>query len=226
MAPSNPIGSLFGRNPFTSLQQHMRLVVQCSDEVPNLFTALAKQDENAIKEVKDKIFALEHEADEVLRELKRHLPRSLFLPVNRRDLLEVLDTQDAIANVAQDIASLLYERPMTIPASMTDSLAAYVTACVKTSHEAAGVIEQLDELLETGFSGREASQVETMISELNLSESFTDELGIKLKRLLFEHEDEMKAVSVMFWYQLIDWIGDLADYGEKTGNLLRLLIAN
>jgi hypothetical protein len=29
----------------------------------------------------------------------------------------------------------------------------------------------------------------------------------------------------MFWYQLIEWIGDLADYAEKVGDRLRLLIA-
>jgi uncharacterized protein Yka (UPF0111/DUF47 family) len=35
----------------------------------------------------------------------------------------------------------------------------------------------------------------------------------------------MSPVSVMFWYQLIQWIGDLADYAEKVGDRLRLLIA-
>jgi hypothetical protein len=35
----------------------------------------------------------------------------------------------------------------------------------------------------------------------------------------------MSAVSVMFWYQLIIWTGDLADYAEKVGNRLRLLMA-
>ena len=225
MPTTNPLGSLFGRNPFTSLQKHMTIVIQCADEVPLLFSALAEQNQEEIGRVKDRIFDLEHEADEMRRELRRHLPRSLFLPVNRRDLLEVLDTQDAIANVAQDIAGLLFERPMTIPEPMAKPLEAYVAACVQTSHEAAAVIGKLDELLETGFGGREASHVETMITDLNVSETETDELGITLKRLLFEHEDKMKPVSVMFWYQLIDWIGDLADYGEKAGNLLRLLIA-
>ena len=35
----------------------------------------------------------------------------------------------------------------------------------------------------------------------------------------------MKPVSVMMWYRLIEWIGDLADYAEKVGDRLRLLIA-
>jgi uncharacterized protein Yka (UPF0111/DUF47 family) len=35
----------------------------------------------------------------------------------------------------------------------------------------------------------------------------------------------LKPVSVMMWYQLIQWVGDLADYAEKVGDRLRLLIA-
>ena len=43
--------------------------------------------------------------------------------------------------------------------------------------------------------------------------------------LVVGNEDELNPVSVIFWYQLIEWIGDLADYAEKVGNRLRLLIA-
>ena len=43
---------------------------------------------------------------------------------------------------------------------------------------------------------------------------------------LCRDEDELGAVSVMLWYQQIQWIGDLADYAEKVANRLRLIIAN
>ncbi len=52
-----------------------------------------------------------------------------------------------------------------------------------------------------------------------------DKLELDLSRRLFAIEDNLKPVSVMMWYQLIEWIGDLADYAEKTGDRLRLLIA-
>lgn len=76
-----------------------------------------------------------------------------------------------------------------------------------------------------GFRGKEANRVEEMVDALNLIEDDTDTLGVKLARSLFEHEDELKPVTVMMWYQLIEWVGDLADYSEKVGDRLRLLIA-
>ena len=56
-------------------------------------------------------------------------------------------------------------------------------------------------------------------------EAETDTLGISLARNLFEQEDSISPVSVMFWYQLIHWIGNLADESEKVGDRLLLLIA-
>ena len=225
MATTNPFASLFRRSPFTVLQEHMRVAIQCAEEVPGLFKALAVKDQGEVEKIKDRIFALEEQADEIKNQLREHLPRSLFMPVDRRDLLEVLDMQDSIADVAQDIAGLLVERSMILPERMAEPVVALAEKCVEVCRHSAKIIEALDELLATGFKGQQVSQVNEMIGALNRLEDETDVLGIALSRLLFEHEDQMKPVSIMFWYRLIEWIGDLADYAEKVGNRLRLLIA-
>ncbi len=225
MASSNPFGNLFGKSPFSALQQHMRIVLECAHEVPPLFEALAAQDEQAVIAIKDKIFEREAAADTVKNEMRGALPKSLFMPVDRRDLLEVLQMQDSIADTAQDIAGLLVERQMQIPEFMKEPMLALVRRCVDACDQSALVIEELDELLAIGFRGREANRVEEMVEALNLIEDDTDNLGIALARSLFAHEDELKPVSVMMWYQLIEWVGDLADYAEKVGDRLRLLIA-
>lgn len=225
MPISSPLAALLKRSPFKSLQEHMRVVLECAREVPPLFEALSAGDQQRVEAIKDKIFERENEADRIKNELRGHLPKSLFMPVDRRDLLEVLQMQDSIADTAQDIAGMLVERPMEVPELMREPLLALTRRCVDVCEQSAKVIEELDELLEMGFRGREATQVEAMVEELNRIEDETDEMGLQLTRLLFQHEDEMKPVSVMMWYQLIEWIGDLADYAEKVGDRLRLLIA-
>jgi predicted phosphate transport protein (TIGR00153 family) len=225
MAQKSTIPMLFGKSPFKALQTHMREVVDCARDVRPLIQALADSDQAEVDKVKNRIFEREAKADEIKNELRLHLPKSLFMPVDRRDLLEILHLQDTIANRAQDIAGLLFERKMTIPPFMQEPLIALTARCIDTCEYSLSVIEELDELLALGFRGREAEKVNDMLTELNDIEDETDELGIALARALFEHEDEMKPVSVMMWYQLIEWIGDLADYAEKVGDRLRLLIA-
>lgn len=225
MATTNPLANLFGRNPFASLQEHMKAVMETADHVPSLFVALSERDYEQVTSIKHAIFASEDRADKIKNELRKHLPKGLFLPVDRRDLLEMLDMQDSIADVAQDIAGLLVERQMVIPDGMEGALLEYVRRCVDVCKESAKLISELDELLAMGFRGHEAERVEEMVSALNDSEEETDRMGLEMARTLFSLEETLAPVSVMFWYQLIQWIGDLADYAEKVGNRIRLMIA-
>ena len=225
MRTTNPIMSLFGKSPFKSLQLHMRTVNACVAEVPALFQAVIDGDSTKLEEQKNRIFEHEQKADEIKNELRDHLPRSMFLPVDRRDLLEVLGMQDSIADTAQDIAGLLVERNMEVPKGMAEPLMKLVRRCLDACEHAGRIIEEMDELVEMGFRGAEAEQVEKMVADLNGIEEETDQMGMELTRTLFSQEDAMKPVSVLFWYQLIQWIGDLGDYAEKVGDRLRLLLA-
>ncbi len=225
MPPLSPMANIFGRSPFKALQQHMRAVLECAREVPPLFDALCAGNTAEVEATKERIFQKENNADTMKNDMRAHLPKSMFMPVDRRDLLEILRMQDSIADTAQDIAGLLVERPMEVPEALKEPLLALAKRCLDTVEQAGKIIEELDELVETGFGGKEMIQVEEMVDALNQLEDETDNMGLELTRTLFAHEDEIKPVSVIMWYQLIQWIGDLADYGEKVGDRLRLLIA-
>jgi len=225
MATTNPLLKLFGQTPFRPLQEHMRVVVRCADEVPGLFAALCEGDEKKIGEIRDEIFALENKADEIKNELRSHLPKTMFMPVDRRDILEILDLQDSIADTAQDIAGALMVRPPKVLESIRGPLIDLTSRCLDACHQMARIMEQLDELVETGFRGRDSEIVLAMIDELNRIETDTDHKAINLLTELFAHEGEIDPVSLMVWHRLIRWVGDLANYSEKVGNRLRLLIA-
>ena len=225
MPPTSPLANLFGKSPFKALQQHMRVVLACARDVPVLFEALIAGDRQGVLAAKDRIFETENEADKIKNEMRIHLPRSMFMPVDRRDLLEVLQMQDTIADSAQDIAGLLVARPMDMPPPLKEPMIAFINHCLVACEQAGTIIEELDELVETGFRGRESGKVQDMVDALNLVEDETDEMEHEATSILFKHEGEISPVSVMMWYQIIEWIGDLADYSEKVGDRLRLLIS-
>ena len=225
MARGSTFAGLFGRSPFKPMQEHMRTVKKCSAQVTKLFEALCDGDQKKVETIKNKIFELENEADRIKNQLRSHLPKSLFMPVDRRDLLEVLDLQDNIADTAQDIAGLLVARKMDVGEGMRQPLMNLVRRCVDACDQAARIIERLDELVETGFRGPESDSVIEMVDQLNNIESDTDQMGLELTQSLFAQEDDMNPVSVVFWHDLIEMIGELADYAEKVGNRLRLLLA-
>jgi len=225
MKTGTTIASMFGRSPFKPLQQHMDVVTECVREVPSLFEALIADDRAGLERAAAQIFEKEQAADDLKNEMRMHFPKGLLMPVDRRDLLELLDAQDSVADTAQDVAGLLIERTMTVPEGMQEDLRKLVQRCVHTCEKANAVIGELNDLVEIGFRGRRVDRVEEMVDEINKIEDETDKLGMSLARALFAQEDSMSPISVMFWYQLIQWIGDLADFAEKVANRLRLLIA-
>jgi predicted phosphate transport protein (TIGR00153 family) len=218
-------GLFGGRNPLAGLMKHMPVVHECAQQVNPLFAALIADDRDALKVAAKRIFELEEQCDLLKHEVRATLPKSLFMPVDRRDVLEVLHFQDSIADTAQDIAGLLLERNMTVPENMAEPLEVFVERCVDVVGLAAEIVSHFDRLLEVGFKGPEVEEMEGKINRLNEAENGTDDLGMALVRSLFAQEDEMNPVSVMMWYRQFEWIGDLADYAEKVGNRVRLLIA-
>ena len=144
----------------------------------------------------------------------------------RADLLELVTVQDKVANRAKDIAGLVLGRRISFPEAIKESFLHYVKRSVETSAQALRAINELDDLLETGFRGREADLVENMIEELDAIESDTDRLQVHIRRTLFEHEKELHPVDVMFMYKIIEWVGDLADRASRVGGYLQLLLAH
>lgn len=218
------ISSLFGRSPIRPMQQHMGAAVSCAREVLPLVEAMAAGDLEAIAQRRSEISRLEHEADEIKNEIRSNLPRRFFMAVSRRDMLEILDHQDSIADMAQDISELAEIRSMTIPEPMREPMLELVRRVIATCEQAERVINRLDELVETGFGGGEVARVEEMIGAINREESETDAVAERCLRTLFEIEEEL-GVSTLFWYKIIHWIAEMADYAERVGNRLRLLIA-
>ncbi len=218
------IGNLFGRSPIRPMQEHMAAAVECAREVAPLIEAMVSGDLAALSVQRGKIDELEHKADSLKNEIRSHLPQRLFLAMDRRDMLDILDFQDSIADVAQDVAELAELRGMRVPAQLCDPLRSLTSRVIATCEQADRAINQLGELVETGFGRHEVGRVEEMLGELARLESQTDELAQTALRALFEIEDEL-GVGTVFWYQLIGWIADMADYAERVGNRIRLLIA-
>ncbi len=218
------IDKLVGRSPIGPMQEHMAAAVACAREVVPLVEAMGAGDIDGIRACRTRIDELEHKADEIKNEIRDHLPRRLMLAIERRDMLEILDSQDSIADVTQDVAELADQRGMKLPPDLREPMMALATRVVSACDQASRIIGELDELLETGFAGRETARVEEMISELGRIETETDDLQDRACRAVFGMEAEL-GVATVYWHQLVLWIANLADHAERVGNRLRLLIA-
>lgn len=224
--PANSFLGVFAKSPLKPLEEHINMVHECSQGLVPFFDAVFSCDWKEAQQQQKNISNMEKQADTLKRELRMSLPSGIFMPINRQDILDLLTQQDKIANKAKDISGRILGRELEIPAPMQEQFKAYLDRCLDATQQAKIVINELDELLEAGFKGREVRLVEGMIKELDKIEDDTDVMQVKMRKQLRELESGINPVDVMFLYNIIEWVGDLADISERVGSRLELMLAN
>jgi len=222
--PVNSIFGVFAKSPIKPIQTHIDKVASCSELLIPFFKASHEQDWIKAEEIRKELSMLEKNADILKREVHLRLPKGIFMPIARGDYIELAIRQDKIANTAKDIAGRVYGRKLQIPNEIADNFMVYLQRCLDAVQQARKAINELDELLETGFKGREVDIVTNMIAELESIEDDTDSLQIKLRGNLLAIEQHYNPVDVMFLYQILEWVGRLADHSESIGDQLELML--
>lgn len=222
---TNSILGVFAKSPIKPLEDHINLALDaCEGLIPFFHEAYKGNWEDAAKH-REIISLKEREADAIKRDIRLSMPTGIFMPVERTDVLELLVQQDKIANKAKDISGRVLGRELPIPEQIQEEFDQYLNRCVDAARQAAKVINELDDLLETGFRGREVDLVAKMIEKLDAIEHDTDKMQISLRRALRDIESHVNPVDVIFLYDIIDWMGELADLAERVGSRLELMLA-
>lgn len=218
------IAKLFGKSPFAPLQTHMDRVERCIAMLPSLFQALFDQDAQALQKVANEISQLEHEADLTKNDIRNHLPKSLFLPVDRSALLEILSLQDSLADAAQAIAQHACLYPLPLAEEMRSDFTNFCQKSLEAFHLAKGAVRELDELLECSFGGIEAEKVKGMVEQIAFCEYEASELEYALMRSLYKIGEKLTQPAFHLWLTLIRDLSNLAHLAEKLGNRIRMLL--
>ncbi|MFC2166345.1 TIGR00153 family protein [Acidobacteriota bacterium] len=220
------ISKLFGKSPFEPLYQHMLKVKKCVDLVKPLMECFIDGEQDKVEKYAKQIFKAEHEADLVKKEIRSSLPKSVFLPVARGDLLRFLKEQDSIADSAEDLAALVTMRPMSVPDGLKEELKALVHKVLETYDVAMKVSGEIKLLAETSFGGAEAHKVLDMVEEIKLKEWEADITQMNAAKKLFAMEKEIDPVSIMMWTHVFKELGALANHAENTGDNLATMLHN
>jgi hypothetical protein len=222
---ANMLANIFGSSPVQPLERHIEIAFRCAKKLKPFFMAVVDNDWDKANEIRADIEALEHEADNLKKEIRLHMPKSLFMPVPREDLLELLLVQDKIANRTKDVSGVIIGRKMQIPEQIAEKFMEFVNRNIDAAKQARKSVRELDELFTAGFRGAEVTLVSELIEELDRIETHTDEQQTVLRTALFEIEKTMDPIDAMFLYEVISLTGEIADMAERVGRRLELLLS-
>lgn len=216
---------MFVDSPFSGLQEHMVLGNKATDTLEKFLTAVSHSDWSTASECREEIVNLENQADDIKNNIRNNLPKSLFMSVSRQDLLDLVFTMDGIPNAAKDISGVMIGRKMEIPKEILGIFIDCSQAAIKAANQASDAIRKVDGMQKRGFGSNDASALGELVTELEKIEKENDELEIALRNKFFEFEKQYDPVEVMFFYDVINKIGSLADISQTVGHLLVRLVS-
>ena len=217
---------LISKSPLGPIQAHMEKSKDCAEELITFFEAVIQDNWDKASLSRDKIVILEKEADVLKAETRNLLPKGLFLSIQREDLLNLIGLADEIPNTVKDISGLVLGRHMTIPKQICGAFNKLVKEAVSIVTTAATGVDQLSEVSRLAFGSKASNKLDEIISQLDSLEDKNDDAEITVRRKLFELEKDMPPVDVMFLYDVINKLGELADRAEQVGHRITLIVAS
>ncbi len=218
------ISKLFGRSPFVPLQGHMEKVAACVEQTRPILQAFRAGDAARVETLATAMSQAEHEADQIKQDIRNHLPRGMLLAVAQDRLIEVLVTQDAIADKAENLARLLELRLLPMVEGFEQPFDRFVDKNLETFAQAHQIIEQLDELVETAFGGVEAERVRDMVDRVAHLEHEADVQQHALLKVLLAHEAQLTPGELYLWLQILRQLSEISNLSERLANRVRTML--
>ena len=218
------LNKLFGKSPFGPVVEHARKVYECIDLVNPVIKAWLREDWNEIEKLGREVSRKEHEADKMKITIRSNLPKSLFYPVPRGDLLRILQNQDNIADAVEDLCVVLTLRKTKIPKTLVEDFKIFVNQVIETCRMLLNANEKLETLLEASFTGPPTEKVLKIVDEIGKLEWKCDKTSRELVKKLILMENQLDPLTIIFIMKIIEVLGNLSNYAENCGDNLRHLI--
>jgi predicted phosphate transport protein (TIGR00153 family) len=186
--------------------------------------ALVNEDYNEIRRLQDMVSRLEYEADTIKHNVRDHLPRRYFMPVERVDLERFISSQDNIADKAEDFAVILTLRETKLHPEIMDKFFDFVDQIFQVTGTLLTAAVELSNLAEASFSGAEAKVVLSLLKGLNEEEWKADRMARSLSKQVYGLEKELDPITIIFYEKMILTLGAIANEAENAGDMLRTMI--
>ena len=226
MSQRAPIKDVFRKkSPFEGLLEHMNKVKECISLLGKGIGIYVEMEYSEFSNITKKISQIEHEADLIKSNIRAHLPRSILMPVDKRYFLWILREQDAILDHAENLAQMLVLRHTKIPIKLKEDYKDHIRLVVETVEEMEKAVENIRDLIETGFAGKERDETKELIKRVHTKEWEADNKRYEITKKIYKLEDSLSPMDMYHLLKMVDWIDDIADHAENVADWLRAAVA-
>ena len=221
-----PVADTFRRkSPFGQLLEHMEKVRECIEILGDGLIKYYNGNYKGFSDLAKKVSEIEHEADMIKRNLRNHLPTSLFMPVDKGKFMWALREQDKILDHAENLVKMLDMRHTKIPKELQEVFISHLKLVMKTVDAMQDAVRNIRDLIETSFVKREREQTKKYIYKVHELEWKADQKKYEMTQGIYNLEKKLDPMDVYHLLKIADWVDDIADHAENVADWIRAMIA-
>ncbi len=212
-----------GRSPMDGLLEHYSQV-EAAMTIINESLLCYIGGGSACKEfqiLKQELDQLEDKADKIKRNTRNHLPRGLFMAVDKTLFLNYTRAQDNILDSAQDALDWLNIHTVNIPGALRTNGLSLVEEAIRAVELLKPALEGTIRLVHTDIADREA--VKDAYRAVRSQHNDVRKMKSLLFRELFSADMEFKDVFQLLHF--FEYMHEMSHNAEGCADILRAMIA-
>jgi uncharacterized protein len=216
-----PSFSLGGRERsiLQGVEQHLDMVRQCVEAYQRMVSAYASGGPVA-QELLKTVFELEDRAKDIRRDLSGRIAEGAFFGGVREDILNLIETDDRIADKAKDAARLLAIGAEADPRFLEFLNSEHMAGFQKNLLAAVAALQVLIRTLQ-----EDKNAILSRVGDVEEFEEAADTEKDHLLRQLFKNPRTFDPVSVIELRDFLFASDDIADNAENASDVVLVLVA-
>ncbi|WP_419786827.1 TIGR00153 family protein [Pseudodesulfovibrio sp.] len=215
-------GLLTHRSPMDGLTEHYDKIAECIatiDESLECYVSggVCREFEDLTRAIDE----IENHADKIKRNIRNHLPRGLFMPVDKTTFLNYTKFQDNILDSAQDALHWLAMRKMAIPEEIQKDIIYLLDAVARITVLLGPALKATIAIVGGGSIDREGTK--DCFRKVREERDNVRKLKSALEKKVYAMEIDFKDIYQLLHF--IDCLDNMAHNTENCGDQLRVMIA-
>ncbi len=215
-------GLLASRSPMDGLTEHYDKIAECIDLINDALECYITNGScKDMEELAEAVSEVEHKADKIKRSIRNHLPRRLFMAVDKTLFLNYTNKQDNILDSAQDALNWLAMRKVEIPTIYQKNLVT-ITEGVQQSAKLLGpALKATINLINGSSIDREGTkQAYRKVREMR---SIVRDRATELTREIYNSDMDFKDIYQFIHF--VDCLNAMSHDAANCADILRAMIA-
>jgi len=213
------------QSPYKLLQEHFKRVCKAVRKLDKMLKLYIDGNFPEAASVSVEISRLEHEADVIKRNLRASLPRKIFMPISKEDLLAILASNERIVDACQDVAQILDMRETTIPEELHPLFERFMGHIIDSVDALRDMMNHLERLLESTFAKVETQVVMELGHRVHEHEYKADSVNKELSRAFYSLEGKESPLAIFHMMRFSDVLDAVADNAENAALRMVLVVS-